>query len=119
MLFNYLPLLAFVILVVAVAAGMPVAATALGPRHPTVAKGLPYECGIVPAAAARRRFSVSFYLTAMLFIVFDVEAIFLYPWAVIVRSHLHMFGFVEMAIFVALLGIALLYVWRKGALEWD
>ena len=119
LLFNYLPLLVFLILVVLVAIGMTVASTLLGPRRPTAAKGLPYECGIIPAETARRRFSVSFYLTAMLFIVFDVEAVFLYPWAVIVKHTLHMFGFVEMVVFVALLAVALLYVWRKGALEWD
>ncbi|MFZ0995538.1 MAG: NADH-quinone oxidoreductase subunit A [Candidatus Dormiibacterota bacterium] len=119
MLFDYLPLLVFLVMVVLFGGGMTVAISLLGPRHPTIAKGLPYECGIIPAETARRRFSVSFYLTAMLFIVFDVEAVFLYPWAVLVRSTLHVFGFIEMAIFVALLGVALLYVWRKGALEWD
>ncbi len=119
MLFNYLPLLVFLIMVVLFGTGMTVASTLLGPRRPTTAKGLPYECGIVPAGTARKRFSVSFYLTAMLFIVFDVEAIFLYPWAVLVRNTLHLFGFIEMLVFVALLGVALLYVWRKGALEWD
>ncbi len=119
MLFAYLPLLVFLAMVVAFGGAMTVVTTLLGPRRPTRAKGLPYECGIIPAETARRRFSVSFYLTAMLFIVFDVEAIFLYPWAVLVRHTLHIFGLVEMAIFIALLGVALLYVWRKGALEWN
>ncbi|MGH7612341.1 MAG: NADH-quinone oxidoreductase subunit A [Candidatus Dormibacteria bacterium] len=119
MLFDYLPLLVFLIMVVAVGAVMTAGISLLGPRRPTAAKGLPYECGIVPAASARRRFSVSFYLTAMLFIIFDVEAIFLFPWAVLVKHTLHFFGFIEMAIFVALLGVALAYVWRKGALEWN
>jgi NADH-quinone oxidoreductase subunit A len=119
MLFDYLPLLVFLVMLVLFGAGMSIASTLLGPRRPTKAKGLPYECGIVPAETARRRFPVSFYLTAMLFIVFDVEAVFLYPWAVLVRSTLHVFGLIEMVVFVALLGVALLYVWRKGALEWD
>ncbi len=119
MLSDYFPLLIFLGVVALFGAGMSVAMPLLGPRHPTKAKGLPYECGIVPAAEARKRFSVSFYLTAMLFIVFDVEAVFLYPWAVLVKSRLHLFGFVEMAVFVALLAVALAYVWRKGALEWD
>ena len=119
MLFDYLPLLVFLVMVVLFGAGMTLGIALLGPRHPTTAKGLPYECGIVPAETARRRFSVSFYLTAMLFIVFDVEAVFLYPWAVLVKHTLHIFGLIEMVVFVALLGVALLYVWRKGALEWD
>ncbi|MGH7641110.1 MAG: NADH-quinone oxidoreductase subunit A [Candidatus Dormibacteria bacterium] len=119
MLFDYLPLVVFFLMVVLFGLAMTVGNALLGPRRPTKAKGLPYECGIIPAETARRRFSVSFYLTAMLFIVFDVEAIFLYPWAVLVKHTLHVFGFIEMAIFVLLLGVALLYVWRKGALEWD
>jgi NADH-quinone oxidoreductase subunit A len=119
MLFDYLPLLVFLVMVLLLGVGLTLAIPLLGPRHPTTAKGLPYECGIVPAETARRRFSVTFYLTAMLFIVFDVEAIFLFPWAVLVRSTLHIFGLIEMTIFIALLAVALLYVWRKGALEWD
>ena len=95
MLFDYLPLLVFLVMVVLFGGGMTLGIALLGPRHPTRAKGLPYECGIVPAETARRRFSVSFYLTAMLFIVFDVEAVFLYPWAVLVKHTLHMFGFIE------------------------
>ena len=71
----------------------------------------------MPRSSARRRFAVSFYLTAMLFIVFDVEAIFIYPWAVILHA-LRWFGVVEMGIFVAILLVALIYVWGKGALEW-
>lgn len=119
MLSDYLPLLVFLVMVVLFGAVMTIAITLLGPRHPTKAKGLPYECGIVPAETARHRFSVSFYLTAMLFIIFDVEVVFMYPWAVLVKNTLHVFGLVEMVIFVALLGVALLYVWRKGALEWE
>jgi NADH-quinone oxidoreductase subunit A len=87
-----------------------------GHRH-SAAKDLPYESGIVPRSGARRKFAVSFYLTAMLFIIFDVEAIFIYPWAVILKG-LRWFGVVEMAIFAAILLVALIYVWRKGALEW-
>ena len=119
MLFEYLPLLVFLVMILLFGVGMTVAIPLLGPRHPSMAKGLPYECGIVPAETARRRFSVTFYLTAMLFIIFDVEAVFLYPWAVLVRSTLHVFGLIEMVVFIALLAVALLYVWRKGALEWD
>ena len=91
----------------------------VGPRsRHEAAKELPYECGIVPVQSARRRFSVSFYVTAMLFIIFDVESIFLFPYAVVVRE-LKIFGLVEIGIFVATLVIALAYVWRKGALRWE
>ncbi len=83
----------------------------------TTAKALPYESGIVPRTTARRRFAVSFYLTAMLFIIFDVEAIFIYPWAVILKG-LRWFGIAEMGVFVGILLIALIYVWKKGGLEW-
>ena len=119
MLSDYIPLLVFLAIVLAFGVGITVASNFLGPRNPTKAKGLPYECGIVPSASARRRFAVTFYLTAMLFIVFDVEAVFIYPWAVILRSTLHLFGLIEMLVFIALLAVGLLYVWRKGALEWD
>ncbi|HVA22284.1 MAG TPA: NADH-quinone oxidoreductase subunit A [Candidatus Micrarchaeia archaeon] len=119
MLGDYLPLIIFLALAVLVGGAVSGLFNLLGPRKPSKAKGLPYECGIVPAEAARRRFSVTFYLTAMLFIIFDVEAVFLYPWAVDLGRTLHVFGLIEMLVFVALLGVALLFVWRKGALEWD
>ncbi len=90
----------------------------LGPTRTTAHKGDAFECGNPSSGTARERFPVKFYLTAILFIVFDVEVVFLYPWAVLFRQ-LGWFGFVEMLIFVAVLAIALLYVWRKGALEWD
>ena len=90
----------------------------LGPRKPSVVKGEAFECGNPPTGPAWGRFSVKFYLTAILFIVFDVEVVFLYPWAILFRR-LGVFGFVEMMIFVAILTLGLAYVWRKGALEWD
>lgn len=74
--------------------------------------------GIVPSVSARRRFSISFYVTAMLFIVFDVESIFLFPWATIVRQ-LKVFGVVEMGVFILILLLGLVYIWAKGALRWD
>ncbi len=79
---------------------------------------MPYESGIVPTGDARQRFSVKFYLVAMLFILFDIEAIFLYPWAVVYRE-LKMFGFVEMLIFVILILSGFFYIWKKGALDWS
>jgi NADH-quinone oxidoreductase subunit A len=118
MLSDFAPILVFLAVCVAFGAGVQALSSWLGPRQPSPAKGLPYECGIVPVETARRRFSVSFYVTAMLFIIFDVESIFLLPWATIVRQ-LKIFGIVEMGIFIATLLIALIYVWAKGALRWD
>jgi len=90
----------------------------LGPRNRTPVKAKTFECGNEPSGSAWGRFSVKFYLTAILFIIFDVEVVFMYPWAVQFR-HLGWFGFAEMTVFIGILTVGLLYVWRKGALEWD
>ncbi len=90
----------------------------IGSRRPTSIKGMPYESGIDPLGETRERFSVNFYMVAMLFIVLDVETLFLVPWAVIFRK-LGIVGFLEMLIFLAVLVVGLVYAWRKGALEWD
>jgi NADH-quinone oxidoreductase subunit A len=90
----------------------------LGPRRPNPIKSEAFECGNPPTGSAWGRFSVRFYLTALLFLIFDVEVIFLYPWAVELR-YLGMFGFVEALIFIAILGVGLLYAWQRGALDWD
>jgi NADH-quinone oxidoreductase subunit A len=90
----------------------------LGPKRRNPMKDEVFECGNPPTGPARQRFSVSFYLVAILFIVFDVEVVFLYPWAIVFRS-LGTAGLVEMGIFVAVLGGGLAYVWRRGALAWD
>jgi NADH-quinone oxidoreductase subunit A len=118
MLSDYAPILVFLGICVVFGAGVQLLSTLLGPRKPSPEKELPYESGIVPVESARRRFSVSFYVTAMLFIIFDVESIFLFPWATIVRD-LKVFGLVEMGVFIATLLIALVYVWGKGALKWE
>src|SRR5579884_759342 len=118
MLSDYAPILVFLVVVLGFAVGAQVLNAVLGPKRPTAAKDLPYESGIVPRASARRRFSVGFYVTAMLFIIFDVESIFLFPWATIVRQ-LKVFGIIEIAIFIGTLLVGLVYVWRKGALRWD
>ena len=81
-------------------------------------KDTPYECGIAPTGDAKDRFSVKFYLVAMIFILLDIEAVFLYPWVVVYRK-LRMFGFVEMLLFVALVLVGFFYVWKKGALDWS
>ncbi len=90
----------------------------LRPRRTSAVKEEAFECGNPSSGPAWGRFSVKFYLTAILFIVFDVEVVFLYPWAVMFRP-LGMFGFVEMSIFVVVLTLGFVYVWRKGALQWD
>ncbi|HXN12923.1 MAG TPA: NADH-quinone oxidoreductase subunit A [Candidatus Acidoferrales bacterium] len=90
----------------------------IGPKRPSVIKSEAFECGNPPSGSAWGRFSVRFYLTAILFLLFDVEVIFLYPWAVELRR-LGMFGFVEALIFIAILAVGLLYAWQRGALDWD
>ena len=90
----------------------------LGPSNPTPAKIAPYESGMIPERLPRERFSIKFYLMAMLFIIFDIEVIFFYPFAVIFRE-LGMFGLAEAGVFVALLLVAYVYIWRAGGLEWD
>ena len=89
----------------------------LGKRVKNKVKDSPYECGITPVGSARNRFSVKFYLVAMLFILFDIEAIFLYPWAVVYRE-LKMFAFLEMLLFIALVLAGFFYIWKKGVLNW-
>jgi NADH-quinone oxidoreductase subunit A len=90
----------------------------LGPRRPNEEKLSTYESGMEPVRTARERFSVKFYLVAMLFILFDIEIVFMYPWAVRFRD-LGMFGFIEMLVFVLVLLVGYLYILRKGALRWD
>src|SRR5256714_541335 len=90
----------------------------LGPGKPTKTKLAPYESGIIPETNAVHRLSVRFYLTAMLFIIFDVEAIFFYPWAVLLHQ-LKWFGLIEMLVFMGILLVALAHIWRKGGLDWE
>ena len=115
---QYLPILLLAGLATVFGVASMLVARALGPRRPTPAKLAPYECGIVPEHMPRERFPVKFYVIAMLFIVFDIETIFLFPWAVTLRQ-LGLFGLVEMAIFIGLVFVAYLYVWQRGGLEWS
>ena len=117
MFLSYLPILFLTLLAAGFALATLLLSSVLGPRRPSLDKLSPYECGIDPVGSARDRFSVKFYLVAMLFIVFDIEIVFLYPWAVILNS-LGLFGLVEMIFFLGILLIGLLYVWKKGGLEW-
>ena len=113
---SYFPL-AFAFLVAGVLAALLVGAAALlGPRRPSAVKASPFECGSEPIGSARERFGVKFYLIALLFIVFDIEAVFVYPWAVLLRD-LGWPGFAAMAFFAFTLVVGLAYVWKKGALE--
>lgn len=118
MLSEYLPLLVLAVLALLFALGSIGVSALVRPHRPTPAKLSPYECGIVPERVPKgERFSVKFYVVAMLFIIFDVETIFLFPWAVGFRR-LGLFGLVEMAIFIGLVFVAYLYVWRSGGLDW-
>ena len=114
---QYLPVVILAGLGAAFAVASVVASRALQPKRPTPAKLAPYECGVAPERLPRERFPVKFYVVAMLFIVFDIEVIFLFPWAVTFRQ-LGLFGLVEMAIFIGLVFVAYVYVWQRGGLDW-
>jgi len=114
---DWFPVLVQVHIAAAVAAGLIAAGVFLGKKVKNKVKDTPYECGITPTGDARERFSVKFYLVAMLFILFDIEAIFLYPWAVVYRE-LKLFAFVEMFLFIALVLAGFFYIWKKGVLDW-
>lgn len=118
----YIPILILFAVSALQAVGMVALSHWLSAYRPTPVKLMPYESGITPLGDARGRLTVKFYLLAMLFIVFDLETVFLYPWAVLFWGSLDTLGpflMVEMGIFVAILGAGLVYVWKKGALEWD
>ena len=118
MLDTYVPLLIFALLVLGLVAALVTLSFVLGPTKPYKRKLAPYESGIIPDTPAMRRLSVRFYLTAMLFIIFDVEAVFFYPWAVLLRQ-LKWFGLIEMLVFIGILAVALAHIWRKGGLDWE
>jgi NADH-quinone oxidoreductase subunit A len=118
MLSSWAPILIFLILVTGFAVVSVIGSLILGMRKPTPEKQAPYECGMQPVGTARERFSVKFYLVAMLFLLFDIEAVFLFPWAVVYRD-LKLFGFFEMLLFIAIVLAGYVYVWKKGALEWE
>jgi NADH-quinone oxidoreductase subunit A len=114
---TYFPVFVQALLAMALAAGLLSVSFILGKRVRNKVKDTPYESGIVPTGDARQRFSVKFYLVAMLFILFDIEAIFLYPWAVVYREF-KMTAFLEMLVFVILILSGFFYIWKKGALDW-
>ena len=105
------------LIAMALAAGLLTVSYLLGKRVKNRVKDIPYESGIVPTGDARQRFSVKFYLVGMLFILFDIEAIFLFPWARVFRT-LSWYGFIEMMLYIAILLVGYFYVWKKGGLDW-
>jgi NADH-quinone oxidoreductase subunit A len=119
---RYLPLLIHFLLAGALATALVTLSWIIGYRRPTRAKLSPYECGMTPVGDARQRFSVKFYMVAMLFILFDVEAVFLYPWAIILKSlKAHgqaLFGISEMFVYIGIVLVGYWYIWKKGALDW-
>ena len=115
---NYSVILLMLGVVVLLAGGMIALSYLLGQHRPTARKLSPYECGVPPTGDARQRFSVKFYLVAMVFILFDVGIVFLYPWAVIFHE-LRMFGFIEMLLFLLFVLAGFAYLWKKGALDWS
>jgi len=115
---EYLPVLLFLVIAFAFG-GITIGASSLIiPRRRNAAKMSAYECGVEPVGDARERFSIKFYLVAVLFILFDIEAVFLYPWAVTFRQ-LGMYGLIEMALFILILLVGYLYLLKKRALDWD
>jgi NADH-quinone oxidoreductase subunit A len=117
MLKSYLPALVFVALGTGVGGAFTYLNAVLGPRRPSKVKSDPYECGLPSEVTSSFRFGISFYLIAMLFILFDIEVVFLYPVAIQLRAF-GTFALAETVVFIVLLLIALVYVWRRGALEW-
>ncbi len=114
---NYVPVFIFVALIVVAIPATLLLAKLVRPENPTKTKQLPYECGVDPIGDARGRYTVRFYIIAILFVVFDVETIFLFPWAVQYKT-LGLFGLVEMLVFLGILIAGYVWVWKKGALEW-
>ena len=120
---DYVPLLVLMVIAVVLASALVGMSWILGPKKPSAAKLAPYECGVTPVGSARERFPVKFYLIAMLFIIFDIETVFLYPWAVTFtrwNTHsLQIFSLFEMIVFIVILFVGYIYVWQKGAFEWE
>ena len=118
MLESYFPILVFLGIAMAMAIGMMGGSYLVGPKNSYDAKNSQYECGFEPFNRVRMRFDVRFYLLAILFIIFDIEAAFLFPWAV-VFTEIGLIGFIEMMLFLFVLLVGYAYAWKKGALEWE
>ena len=118
MLAEYLPTLLFLVVATGIGIALIVVGNLLGTKRPDAEKLSPYECGFNAFEDARMQFDVRYYLVAILFIVFDLEIAFVFPWALVFRE-LGVFGLIEMGVFLGLLVIGFIYVWKKGALEWE
>lgn len=118
MLESYIPIAIMFFFAIAFGVFMSKTSEWFGPRHPTEVKQSTYESGMEPVRSARERVSVKYYMVAMLFILFDIEVVFLYPWAVNFRA-LGMFGYIEMVVFIGILMLGYVYLWKKGALKWE
>lgn len=118
MITAYVPILILSLLAGGFAAGNIAITFFVGPYRPTREKRSPYESGVSEIAPPRERYSIKFYVIAMLFLLFDIEAVSFFPWAVLVRP-LHFQGFIEMFIFIIVLAVGYVYIWRKGALDWQ
>ena len=117
---DYVPILIFAVVAVLLSAIAVLVPALLGPKRPSDVKLAPYESGKLPIGPARRRFSIQYYLYAVLFILFDIEVVFLYPWATVFKDlEPPLLGLLEAAVFVLVLVLGLVYVWKKGGLEWD
>jgi NADH-quinone oxidoreductase subunit A len=118
MIGAYLPILLLVLVAVGFGLINIVMTSLVGEKRPSKVKLQPYECGCEPVGTAHERFSIKFYLIAMMFILFDIEAVFMYPWAILYKK-LGLFGLAEMGVFIVILFVGYIYVWKKGALEWE
>jgi len=118
---DYIPILLNIIIAVGLAAALLAATHILGPKNPDPEKLDVYECGVPPVGGARLRFTVKFYLIAVLFVLFDIETIFLYPWAIVFKQLLSGGAaiFIEMVVFIGILFAGLIYAWKRGALDWE
>ena len=118
MLIEYLPILLFLIFSLILSIGALSLSFLLSPKKPNDEKLSPYECGFEPFDDARTKFDIRFYLVALLFIIFDLEVVFLFPWAISLEN-IGIFGYLSMMIFLIILTIGFIYEWKKGALEWE
>ena len=118
MLDSYLGAGIMLLMAIGIAVGMVVMTSILGPKREFADKMAPFECGESQLVSPHQRFSVNFYLVAVLFVLFDIEAVFFFPWAILFKQ-LGLFGFIEMLVFILILGVGLLYVWVRGGLDWE
>jgi len=120
-LYSYIPIFILVFVAVSFALANLLISHLIGRRKSNPEKLSPYECGVPPVSSARLRFPIKFYLIAMLFIIFDIETVFLYPWAVVFREMISLgpFIFIEMLVFIAVLLVGFIYIWKRKAFEWE